>query len=132
MVTHDESLARVAGASCPRRREGRRVKQSVRTLAQATRMIARDWRLGELKVLAAALVVAVASLSSVAFLAIAWRAPSRATRTSSSVPTWSCSRPSLEKGLCRAAEFREPAGRQGMSFMSMAIAARKRSSPRKA
>ena len=35
----------------------------------AFRMLARDWRAGELRVLAAALVVAVASVTSVAFFA---------------------------------------------------------------
>jgi len=37
-------------------------------MKQSLRMLARDWRSGELRVLAAALVVAVASISSVAFL----------------------------------------------------------------
>ncbi|MGH8707702.1 MAG: hypothetical protein ACREVD_06550, partial [Burkholderiales bacterium] len=35
----------------------------------ALRMLGRDWRAGELRVLAAALVVAVASITSVAFFA---------------------------------------------------------------
>ena len=38
-------------------------------MTQALRMLARDWRAGELRVLAAALVVAVASITSVAFFA---------------------------------------------------------------
>ncbi|MBM3367723.1 MAG: ABC transporter permease, partial [Betaproteobacteria bacterium] len=38
-------------------------------LRQALRMFARDWRAGELRILAAALVVAVASVTSVAFFA---------------------------------------------------------------
>ena len=42
--------------------------QSLRMLAQSTRMLARDWRSGELRVLAVALVIAVASVSSVSFL----------------------------------------------------------------
>ena len=45
------------------------MKQALRTLAQGARMLARDWRAGELRVLAAALVVAVASITSVAFFA---------------------------------------------------------------
>jgi putative ABC transport system permease protein len=40
-----------------------------RMLALAARMLARDWRAGELRVLAVALVVAVASITSVAFFA---------------------------------------------------------------
>ena len=38
-------------------------------LRQALRMLARDWRAGELRVLAAALVIAVASATSVGFFA---------------------------------------------------------------
>ena len=38
-------------------------------IRQALRMLARDWRGGELRVLAAALVVAVASITSVSFFA---------------------------------------------------------------
>jgi len=38
-------------------------------MRQALRMLARDWRAGELRVLAAALVVAVASVTSVGFFA---------------------------------------------------------------
>jgi putative ABC transport system permease protein len=41
----------------------------VTTLGQSLKMLARDWRAGELRVLAAALVVAVASVTSVAFFA---------------------------------------------------------------
>ena len=38
-------------------------------MRQAWRMLARDWRAGELRVLAVALVIAVASVTSVAFFA---------------------------------------------------------------
>ncbi|HVJ11233.1 MAG TPA: hypothetical protein VNC62_06650, partial [Burkholderiales bacterium] len=38
-------------------------------MKQALRMLARDWRAGELRVLAVGLVVAVASLTTVAFFA---------------------------------------------------------------
>ena len=38
-------------------------------MRQSLRMLARDWRAGELRVLAMALVVAVASVTSVAFFA---------------------------------------------------------------
>ena len=38
-------------------------------IRQALRMLARDWRAGEVRVLAAALVVAVASITSVSFFA---------------------------------------------------------------
>jgi len=41
----------------------------VKTLRLALRMLSRDWRAGELRVLAMALVVAVASITSVAFFA---------------------------------------------------------------
>ena len=39
------------------------------TMKQALKMLARDWRAGELRVLAAALVIAVAAITSVAFFA---------------------------------------------------------------
>jgi len=45
------------------------MKQALKMLQQGTRMLARDWRAGELRVLAMALVVAVASITSVAFFA---------------------------------------------------------------
>ena len=45
------------------------MKHSLRMLQQGTRMLARDWRAGELRVLAMALLVAVASITSVAFFA---------------------------------------------------------------
>ena len=38
-------------------------------MMQSLRMLVRDWRAGELRVLAAALVIAVASITSVAFFA---------------------------------------------------------------
>src|SRR5918993_5463591 len=38
-------------------------------MRQALKMLVRDWRAGELRVLAAALVIAVAAISSVAFFA---------------------------------------------------------------
>ena len=41
-------------------------------MRQALRMLARDWRAGELRVLAAALVVAVASITSVAAYVSHW------------------------------------------------------------
>jgi len=45
------------------------VKPALQTMRQGFRMLARDWRAGELRVLAMALVVAVASITSVAFFA---------------------------------------------------------------
>ena len=45
------------------------MKQSWKMLAQSTRMLARDWRAGELRVLAMALTIAVAAITSVAFFA---------------------------------------------------------------
>ncbi len=45
------------------------MKQSMRMLQLSTRMLARDWRSGELRILAMALVVAVASITSVGFFA---------------------------------------------------------------
>ena len=45
------------------------MSQSLKMLGQGARMLARDWRAGELRVLAMALVVAVASITSVAFFA---------------------------------------------------------------
>jgi len=45
------------------------VKQVLQTMVQGARMLARDWRAGELRVLAMALVVALASITSVAFFA---------------------------------------------------------------
>ncbi len=45
------------------------MRQAWRMLRQSTRMLARDWRAGELRVLALALVIAVASVTSVAFFA---------------------------------------------------------------
>ena len=45
------------------------MRLAARLLAQGTRMLARDWRAGEVRVLAVALVVAVASITSVAFFA---------------------------------------------------------------
>ena len=45
------------------------MRPAARLLAQGTRMLARDWRAGEVRVLAIALVVAVASITSVAFFA---------------------------------------------------------------
>src|SRR5205814_546480 len=54
------------GALRPRRAPRRREDGGVRT---AWRMLARDWRAGELGVLAAALVIAVASVTSVGFFA---------------------------------------------------------------
>jgi len=45
------------------------MRLAARLLGQGTRMLVRDWRAGELRVLAMALVVAVASVTSVAFFA---------------------------------------------------------------
>ena len=45
------------------------MKHSLQMLHQGARMLVRDWRAGELRVLALALVVAVASITSVAFFA---------------------------------------------------------------
>src|SRR5258706_8524784 len=90
-------------------------------MRQSLRMLARDWRSGELRVLAAALVIAVASVSSVAFLgdrvarAIARDANQLlgADLVLLSDRPWS---PEFLKEITAAGEHA-----QAMSFMSMAI-----------
>ena len=57
-----------------------------RLLAQSLRMTLRDWRAGELRLLAAALVVAVAAVTSVGFLVDRIRLASSAMRRSCSAP----------------------------------------------
>jgi len=61
-------------------------------IRQAARMASRDWRAGELRLLAAALVVAVAAVTSVGFLSTASASGWSAMRRNCSAPT-SCSAP---------------------------------------
>ena len=75
LVTHDVGLA----ARCarrlslcrgtPRRRRTRCPSPSMSTLRLALRMLSRDWRAGELTVLIAAMMLAVASIGTVGFFA---------------------------------------------------------------
>jgi hypothetical protein len=69
-------------------------------MMQSLRMLARDWRAGEVRVLAAALVIAVAAITSVAFSPIASARGSRAMRISFSAPTWSSFR--IIRGAARS------------------------------
>ena len=63
LVTHDASWPRAARASCHGKPAG-----AVTALRLALRLLAREWRSGELGVLLLALTVAVAALTGVGFL----------------------------------------------------------------
>ena len=89
-------------------------------------MLGRDWRSGELRVLAAALVIAVASVSSVAFLGdrVARAIARDANQLLGADLVLLSDRP-WDKAIVQEMRSSGLQGAEGMSFMSMAIAGEK-------
>jgi putative ABC transport system permease protein len=95
-------------------------------MRQSLRMLARDWRSGELRVLAAALVIAVASVSSVAFLGDrVSRAIVRDANQLLGADLVLLSDRPWDEDFSRQIGSSGLQSAQGMSFMSMAIAGAK-------
>ena len=95
-------------------------------MRQSLRMLARDWRSGELRVLAAALVIAVASVSSVAFLGdrVARAIARDANQLLGADLVLLSDRP-WNGAFSQEIRSAGLQGAEGMSFMSMAIAGEK-------
>ena len=95
-------------------------------MTQSLRMLLRDWRSGELRVLAAALVIAVASVSSVAFLGdrVARAIARDANQLLGADLVLLSDRP-WDKAIVQEMRSSGLQGAEGMSFMSMAIAGEK-------
>jgi putative ABC transport system permease protein len=92
-------------------------------MRQSLRMLARDWRSGELRVLAAALVIAVASVSSVAFLGDrVSRAIARDANQLLGADLVLLSDRPWDKDFSQEMNSSGLQSAAGMSFMSMAIA----------
>jgi putative ABC transport system permease protein len=102
------------------------MSKSPHMLGQSTRMLARDWRSGELRVLAAALVIAVASISSVAFLGdrVARAIARDANQLLGADLVLLSDRP-WQEDFSQEINSSGLQGAEGMSFMSMALAGEK-------